>query len=58
MAYSLMNSPSPWDSAGHARPWAKSRQAAGHEDVRTAAEDHDGATEIPDVGLVCLLFDD
>ena len=58
MAYSLMISPSPWDSAGHARLWAEARQATGQDDVRTAVEGHDGAPDILDNGLVCLLFDD
>ncbi len=58
MASSLMNSPSPWDNASDARPWAQARQAAGHDDVRTAVEGHDGAPDIMDDGLICLMFDD
>ena len=58
MAYSCMNSPSSWDNAGVAHPWAEARQAAGHDDVRTAVEGHDGAPDMMDDGLVCLMFDD
>lgn len=58
MTYSLMNSQSPWDSARNAHPRAEARRAAGHGDAWTAVEDHDGAPNVMDDGLVCLLFDD
>ena len=58
MAYSLMNSSSLWDNVGVARPWAEARQAAGHDDVRTAVEGHYGAPDIMDDGLICIMFDD
>jgi len=58
MTFSLMNGSSPQHGMSGAQRRSPLFQASGDNDNRAADEAGNGAPDIMDDGLVCLLFDD